>query len=98
MLQIDEPHFVYYCKSNQFLFHFFQIHFVLFCFFVLILFFFGFFYFNVGVGVRSVRSIEMHEYLIVRVILLDLSKITLTDYSLLDHFLYNFTLNNLNSR
>ena len=79
MLQIDEPHIVYYYKSNQFLFHFFQTHF--FFVVVLILFFFGFFYFNVSVGVRSVRSIEMHEYLIVRVILLDLSKITLTDYS-----------------
>ena len=52
-LQIDEPHIVYYYKSNQFLFRFFQIPFV---------FWGGFFYFNV-VGVRSVRSIEMHEYL-----------------------------------
>ena len=64
-LQIDEPHIdeprivYYHYKSNQLLFRFFQIPFVL---ILVLLFFFGFFYFNV-VGVRSVRSIEMHEYL-----------------------------------
>ena len=57
-LQIDEPHIVYYYKSNQFLFRFFVFFFVL----IFLFFCFGFFYFNV-VGVRSVRSIEMHEYL-----------------------------------
>ena len=71
MLQIGEAYIVYYCKSNQFLLSFFQIPSV--CF-LLILFCFGFFYFNFV----AVRSIEMHEYLIVRVILLDSSKITLT--------------------
>ena len=61
-LQIDEPHIVYYYKSNQFLFRFFQIPFVFFFRFDFFVFFFGFFYFNV-VGVSSVKSIEMHEYL-----------------------------------
>ena len=76
MLQIDEAYIVYYCKSNQFLLSFFQIPSVCFVLilFLFFCFFFGFFYFNFV----AVRSIEMHQYLIVRVILLDSSKITLT--------------------
>ena len=52
--------------SNKFLFRFFQIPFVCFVLFLFFLFF-AFFYFNVV----AVRSIEMHEYLRVRGILLD---------------------------
>ena len=72
MLQIDEAYIVYYCKSNQFLLSFFLIPSV--CFVLILFSLFGFFYFNFV----AVRSIEVHEYLIVGVILLDSSKFTLT--------------------
>ena len=62
-LQIDEPYIDVY---KQFPFRFFQIPFV--CFVLILFLFFAFFYFNV---VAIVRSIEMHEYLRVRGILLD---------------------------
>ena len=62
-LQIDESYIDVY---KQFPFRFFQIPFV--CFVLFLSLFFAFFYFNV---VAIVRSIEMHEYLRVRGILLD---------------------------